>query len=169
MCVYCREYFIRAVWCIDVSVDVMWKFFFDNQLENEMSQKEDLKDYWVVTIQRDKELGRTKFSWQEKTIEEKEAEEWDISVVHWAISKCGDFFVGREQTEKDNILEKLYDLKKPRNELFHRRRTQISREDYERMMCELSNLFDRLLGDEARKFKDTLEEITQSESTCMVS
>ena len=149
----------------------MWKFFFDNHPEKEKEPSPDeLKEFWVKTIEnelKEKKGKKRKWQdlrWQEKAVCKKQPTEWDISVLFWAISECGDFWTGIDESESDAFDKALENLKQQRDKLFHRRYAQISDKDFRKMKKELSTAFDQLLGDEANHFKDKLEQITQSES-----
>ena len=163
--VYCREWFIRGAWMNDVSVDVVWEF-----VKRKGHTQGHVKTWWN-NPKNTRKWNPKYWPYDVLLNSDSEPDNWDISVCYRAIvnykpigieEKCdieaNNIDLRRlERQHVQNQRSALFCLKALRNDLFHRKPCEISKEDYDRMEKLSKECYEKLLESEVEKFKQKLD------------
>ena len=151
---YCRTYFIRGMWTLEVCVDVLW---------NAVKRSEvDLVEWWGKNLKQDSKQPKELKQWQIQSIDADSREKWDISVLSYAIRNCA---VLRNE-EHENLRECAKKLSDMRSDcLCHERRARISFDKYIRILQTSMKCFKKLIAEREGYMKcvKQLENITKRE------
>ena len=130
----------------ELSVEVLWKF-----LETEVPNENDrLSNKWWTS-----KLPRNLKGFQVKDIKTKQPQEWDMSVLAFAIQNC----LNLVQDKKDAVKK----MKDKRNDLSHKRRATYAKKEFNQLFIDLDDSYKSLLGEpEARCVSKELKKIKES-------
>ena len=135
---------------IEVSIDVMWEF-----VSNQMSKDEFVK-WWKDSLSTS---GKKRNQWQMKAIQEKPAEQWDVSILCYAILNCG--VLKFNASQKDSVM-KLRDIRNVY--IFHRRVGEMNFGEYVKVLNESMKSYEGLLGEDWQLYVKQLEDINNCET-----
>ena len=145
--VWCRADFIRAVLANELSVKVLRKF-----LETEVPNENDrLSNKWWTTI-----LPTNLKGFQVEDIKTKQPQEWDMTVLAFAIRNC----LNLVKDKKDAVKK----MKDKRNVLSHKPRAKYAKPEFNQLFIDLDKSYTSLLGEsEARRdFCEELKKVKES-------
>ena len=135
------------MWTNELSVEVLWKFLV-TEVPNENDRLS--KKWWIS------KLPTNLKGFQVKDIKTKEPQEWDMSVLAFAIRNC----LNLVQDKKDAVNE----MREKRNVQCHKLQAIYDKGEFTQLFDDLALLYKRLLGEsEARRdFCEELKKIKES-------
>ena len=117
-----------------------------------MSDKNDrLSNKWWTSM-----LPKNDGAFQMKAIKNKKPQEWDITVLAFAIEH-------HPNLANDNEKETVKTMKNARNHQYHKRYATYEKTEFKQLFSDLDGLYKSLLGEsEAKYFCDLLKKIKES-------
>ena len=139
---------------IELSVDVLWKFL-ETAVPNENDRLSN--EWWMRQLPKNLTCkSEKKLMFQIKKIKTQQPEEWDISVLAFAILNHPYLVKGKQ---KDAVKK----MKCKRDDLYHRRCFTYNEREFDQLFVDLPLLYKSLLGDsEAQYFCEKLMNIKKS-------
>ena len=121
-----------------------------------VSEKDRLSSqWWISVLPKNKKGDLNLLKFQRDAIQNKQPQDWDMSVLASAIEKLPNSksFINREQKL---VVERLHIS---RNKLCHTFPALYSKEDFEQLFDELEDCYKNLLGDQAEELFQRLKDI----------
>jgi len=135
--IYCRTYFIRGMQTLEVSVAVLWGVV--------KRSKVNLVEWWRKHIKEKKKDSKEELKpWQVQLIATHPWEEWDISLLSYAIRNCHDF-PNEDYEDLRECAKKLNDIRS--DSLCHEQRAQIAFDKYIRILHTSMECYKRLIAE----------------------
>ena len=145
------------MWTNELSVEVLWKFLV-TEVPNENDRLSN--KWWMDELPKYLTCKKEdKLMFQVKDIKTKPTQEWDVTVLAFAIQNCLNLLKKGKQTESGAVKN----MKVKRDAISHKRHAKCAKPEFNELFIDLDDSYTSLLGEsEAKHFCEELKKIKES-------